>query len=262
MKIEVPYKYYESYLPTPRHRKLRWREVGNIITVEILEINIEDAPVVFQVKDYDSLYRKKNPNIYSYNNNLYERAYHHERTAQGGYSPLSIDEMKKHLYFKGRNAPLPMENSKECAIDNIEYDASRFLLINGSAYQRCGEPVYCIYTFGLGHNHASTHLSVDRCYNSNISHHRYFNALQRSEAVAEAKRIALARGDTNSIDSIGDYDITVLDETCVKCNPAKEHSDGNSFMNILEEITGTASSVNEAAVLTVLTTLSEITKGN
>ena len=63
----------------------------------------------------------------------------------------------------------------------------RYLLVDGELYHCTSEPRYCIYTFGLGHNHGGTALSVDYRYNPNISKNRYFSALQGVEAVAESK---------------------------------------------------------------------------
>ena len=49
--------------------------------------------------------------------------------------------------------------------------------------------MYGIFTFGLGHNHASTALFIEMYYNANVPSSRYFAANQREEAIAKAKEI-------------------------------------------------------------------------
>lgn len=53
MKQYISFSYNEEYLPTPRCKKLRVREVQSSTSVNIRECSKEDAPLVMVVKRYD-----------------------------------------------------------------------------------------------------------------------------------------------------------------------------------------------------------------
>ena len=128
------------------------------------------------------------------------------------------------------------------------------LIIDGILYEITEEPKYVINTFGLGHNHGSTAMFIENCYNPNISKHNYFNALQRNEAIKYGKDVALRRGDTDSIDRIGSgINIEVLIPEAVKANPMNEAGDGDSFINNAEQIISNSNDALEAGLLLIAT---------
>jgi hypothetical protein len=148
--------------------------------------------------------------------------------------------------------------SKEEITNSYIEDARGYIIIDGVVYKEIGEPRYVSMTFGLGHNHGSTSIMIDNRYNSNISKDSYFNALQREEAIKFTKERAIRRGDTNSINRIGEsYNIEVLIPEAVKCNPQEEHGDGDPFLNSLYAITESSSNTNEAAILGMCLTASQ-----
>lgn len=67
--------------------------------------------------------------------------------------------------------------------------------------------MYNVTIFGLGHNHGGTGFFIEYHYNPNISSKNYFNALEREKAITYGKQIALNRGDTDSIEGMGEHDI-------------------------------------------------------
>ena len=142
-------------------------------------------------------------------------------------------------------------NISECK-ENIFRKAENYIIYDGKVWKTCGEPMYVINTFGLGHNHGGTGFFIEYFYNENISRNNYFNALEREQAIAYGKKVAANRGDTNSIDGLGEHDIIeVLMPEMVTRNPKKEHGEGDSFINSLENmISGTDSSA-EAGLLAV-----------
>ena len=130
-----------------------------------------------------------------------------------------------------------------------------YVICNGVVWKECEEPMYLINTFGLGYNHGGTGFFIQYSYNSNISNKNYFNALQREQAIAYGKQIALNRGDTDSVEGLGDgKDIEVFMPEMVKRNPQKEHGEGDSFMNSLETMIQGTSSSAEAGLLAVCMT--------
>jgi len=128
-----------------------------------------------------------------------------------------------------------------------------YLIVDGILYKEASEPMYCIYTFGLGANHASTDLCVVNFYNSNISKERYFNALDYNKAVEKAIEIATRRGDAKSINHIKSFTaIKVYDEKYVTRDPEKDHGDGSELLNSIETVVESSKDTKDAALLTMI----------
>lgn len=140
------------------------------------------------------------------------------------------------------------DTSKKAVLKQARKDMHCYLLVDGELYHCTSEPRYCIYTFGLGHNHGGTALSVDYRYNPNISKNRYFSALQGAEAVAEANRVAQARGDTNNVGTFK-ASIKVFMPELVKVKPQKQHGNGSPLLNTFDEITSSATDSFTAGLL-------------
>ena len=265
----------EKYLPTKRHRVLRERYVKNSVDVELKELTEQDFPIAFIVKDYKSVYENAksysefdgngdfkmfSEEIRTYHNKLYMPV----RVTHGAAISTcfeSFDYIKHSLedyapYWKGGEefteaSIIKDTNISECK-ENIFRKAENYIIYDGKVWKTCGEPMYVINTFGLGHNHGGTGFFIEYFYNENISRNNYFNALEREQAIAYGKKVAANRGDTNSIDGLGEHDIIeVLMPEMVTRNPKKEHGEGDSFINSLENmISGTDSSA-EAGLLAV-----------
>jgi len=253
MKLEVKYNYEEGYLPTKRHKKLRYRNVEGIMTVEINEIIKENAPVAFRVHSYDESVTEYR----LWDNKLWIPVMWHERysRAEGLYP---VEEFIKSIQY---HSSYKYQKTKEEA-EQEKYDyIARHLIIDGVVYGIIGEPRYVSMTFGLGNNHGGTSLMIDNWYNTNISKDSYFNTLERDKAIEYTKLRAIKRGDTNDIDRIGkSYNIEVLIPEAVKCNPQKEHGEGNAFLNSLYAITESSSSINEATILGLTALANEFNK--
>ena len=242
MNITKQYTYQESYLPTKRHKIPCWRDVKDEITVTVPELTTKEAPVAFVVKDY-----KTTTEYRLWNDRLWVKTkWSRMVCGKSGLCPIAelIDRLKSYEGWYSE------KKSKEQAVSEIVDYANKFIIIDNIVYNEIGEPRYVIMTFGLGHNHASTSLMLDNYYNSNIGKERYYNALEREKAIAEAKRIAERRGDTESIPHIGRfYHIEVLIPEAVKCNPQREQGDGDPFLNRVEELTEVAPDSMTAALL-------------
>ncbi len=252
-KYPVEVTYNESYLP-PRCRKPRYRKAKKSCIVRVRCVTKDEAPVAFFLSDYCHK-QEGTVKIRLYRGRLYqletvqryapdtpEYTWNREFV---GWGPITVDRLRPCNYntcqsFKEQYAELRKE-------------ASRRLIVDGLVWHECGEPMYEIITFGLGHNHGGSGLFVATCYNPNISKDRYFNALQGDEAVAAFNAIAQRRGDTDSVGRYGKM-IEVLIPECVKRNPKKEHGDGDPFLNTLNAITDNASSPMEAGLLAIMAT--------
>lgn len=229
MKIKTWIKYEESYLP-PRCRKLRYNEREEYIDIELAEANKEQLKLAFVVKGCS-----RDGHIYAYGGKLWRKAILSDISGDKDISPLTAlkywNEYGSRYFY--RDWYDHSNNERQCMIKKALNDIQQFLLIGRTLYIQTEEPMYCIYTFGLGHNHGGTSLSVDYYYNCNISHKRYYSALDGDKAIKEAKRIALRRGDTDYIKYIKKQ-IKVYMPELVTRNPAKEHGDGDPFIKSLE----------------------------
>lgn len=252
MKIKKVIAFREGYLPTPRHRKLRYRDVQEEVEIDVKEITEKNAPVALRVYSWDGTTK----DYKYYNGKLWTKVlWQDKHTGKEGLLP------KKKLQWYIRGVYDYWNYSKEDVINSYIEDAKRYLIIDGVVYEITGEPRYICMTFGLGHNHGGTSLMVSNWYNPNISKDRYFNALEREKAIEYTKNIALRRGDTKDIDRIGEsYNIEVLIPEVIKCNPQKEHGEGDSFLNELNAITESTSSATEAGLLVMCATANEINR--
>lgn len=261
MKITSTFKYWEGYLPSSRHRKLRWRESTSTVKLTVPEATDETAPVVFRI--HDRILEKGVVDIRSYRGKLYSIVRCCDRTMGGSKEPWPVEKLVQYLENVERSGWASYRKDepdgdlyRRKAIERIRTRAKEFLLVDNTVWTLTGEPMYCIYTFGLGHNHGGTALSIDRHYKPNISSSCYFNALQLDEAVKKAVSVALRRGDTDYVQYIVDMPkdnfIEVLDQSAVKRKPNKDHKNGgNKFMELAEALIEASSSKEEAAISTI-----------
>jgi len=251
MEVKIDLKYVEDYLPTPRHRKLRQRDASEPFSVEVPETTAENAPVVLRTHDLKRYCDGIQPTDYRiFHGNLYTPVrvcdMMHTDDPERANQPFPAEEL--HHYFRTYGSL-----SREQAIKQHRETAEQYLLVDGTVWQCTGEPMYEVCTFGLGHNHGGTALMITNHFNSNCKWTNYFTALQHEEAIEAAVKVALARGDTESVEGIRNkrYRIEVLDPAAVRADPKAWGGKGDSFLNALEEITSSASSSMEAGLLAI-----------
>lgn len=255
MKVKIWIRYEESYLP-PRCRKLRYRECDEHITMAVPETSKDNLRLAFEDTSYEGAGK-----IYFYKGKFWRTAVVRDISCGSkaeNHTPLEnliyvMDHSSSHFYGSWRRKSYGEDTSRSAVVKKVRADMRRYLLVDGNLYIQTSEPRYCIYTFGLGHNHGGTSLSVDYCYNPNITKDRYFSALQAEEAVAEATRIAAGRGDTESLEHIS-AKIKVLAPDLVKVNPKRQHGEGSPFLNMLNAITDFAPDTLTAGLLCVAST--------
>lgn len=268
MKISAKIKYYEEYLPTKRHRIPRLREKKEVVEVELREIKKEDLRLALVVTDYKSYIDEKGVNrfgpvnieYYAIDQKLFvQKRDTHGALDRGEYSLKSlIEHIEGYEKWGGWHS-----NDSELTRDVVTQDLQEFLnshiVIAGKVYVESPEPRYVVNTFGLGHNHGGTCMFIEHFYNENISKNNYFNALQREEAIAYANAVAKRRGDSNDVGRFGEVrNIQVFMPEIIRCNPQKEHSKGNAFLNSLEDMVQGSNSSLEAGLLVMTAISTEI----
>jgi hypothetical protein len=249
MLYAITHEYQEHYIP-PRCRKPRCRVAEATTEVEVRETTKENAPVAFRHFDLrlNEMMDGMRQEYRLFQGRLYCRVMG-DRFSCNKTGFLCEEQLLKHL-SRGYGYH---DKSLEAVRSEIAAEANRFLLIDGEIWEETGEPRYCIYTFGLGHNHAGigVSLSVVNFYNSNISKDRYFSALEYDTAVQTAIEIAVDRGDTDSLDFIRNpkYKIEVLIPEAVQTKPQAEAGEGNPLLNSFESLCEAAPNAAIAGIL-------------
>lgn len=196
MKIRTRIKYLEGYLP-PRCRKMRYTEQEEYVDALLKEVGINQLKLAFEDNSFEG--RGK---IYFFKNKLWTpvqmNAICSWQEKEG--IKTSLDYLKwvncnssKYFYLDRRDV------GKDDVIKIVKEDMKNYLLVDGILYERINEPVYAIYTFGLGHNHGGTGLFCMYPDKINLSDN-CFSALDGEKAVEYAKHTAITRGDTDDVD--------------------------------------------------------------
>ena len=270
MKLVIPYYYSISFLPTKRHTRKRAGYGYKTMNVSVTEMKEEDFPVALRVTDYKtvcsgSVYNDKDRNRAKFK--LFTEEY---RTFGGKlFVPFRdrhgaviqkeprvfdkqtlIEHISHYNSWKYRcpefcfpdqvlltDKSVILQTNEENVRKEIRRNAKRVILFGGHIWVEAPEPMYNITTFGLGHNHGGTGFFIDHHYNDNIPAKNYFNALQREEAMKRYIEVATNRGDTESVEREKfEKNIEVLRPEVIKRMPAKEHGDGDPFLNKCEGI--------------------------
>lgn len=264
MKIKTWIKYEESYLPTPRHRKLRYRECEEFIYVNLKEVNMDELKLAFEDNSYEGkgkiyLYKGKlwckakvNPNILR---DLQERG--EKVNTALDYLIYCREHCSTYFYFAFDREMHGIDTSREAVVKKARKGIKVYILVEGELYTTTAEPRYCITTFGLGHNHGGTGMFCDYYYNENIRKENYFSALQGEQAVAYANKVAAGRGDTKDVGKFKPFIVVHLPEV-VKVKPNKQHGNGNELLNSMESIINNSDSATEAGIACSLLALASI----
>lgn len=268
MKVEVEVSYIEEYVP-PRCRKPREREASEAMALEVAEAAGAEAPVAARV--HLPLWKAGEPErsqrvpVRFHGGRLYLPLFAHGRPEPDsfiGSEPAPIGalaaEVAREASWTGAR-----RTRRQARLAASEA-AGLFLVVDGEPWRVCGEPRYVVQTFGLGHNHASTNVFVEWSYNPNIAASRYYNANDREAMQEGFRRVALGRGDTDSVPAYEgrvaagtDERIEVLIPGAFTCDPASEHGDGDEFLNGLESLAAGAGSAFEAGLLALAFTAKE-----
>lgn len=220
MKVTIPYSYTKSVIPK-RCRKPRDVKFDSCLDVTVREVTENDAPVA--IIEHDSL-QEDNPLCFRWFDGKLWTNSSAFRRCDGLYGD-AID------YFRSDGYKTELEVTAQ-----LYNCADSMIIINGQTFRTAGEPRYVIMTFGLGRNHGGTALMTDYSYNQNINKSRYYRIDQREEAIVEAERIAIARGDTEDVPIKPHANFDIFIPESIQINPVIEHGDGDPFLNSIENV--------------------------
>lgn len=293
----ITFSFTQRYLPTKRHSVERRREMVTCreINFKVAESD-EEFPVAMVVTDYGSIYygaksydelvqRMRSSDHSEYDFALYDEEfrfydgsfYKPRRISYGSavsdvFAPIDdaiqgIRNMGNTFtrYIGEPDVPFTEksiiigDDIRDC-VEAMQEKADRYIFYDKKIWEKCGEPMYLINTFGLGHNHGGTGFFIDYFYNPNISAKNYFRADQYEEAIAYADKVAEGRGDTNDVGRFrdGKY-INVLRPEFLSRNPDADHANGGDpFIESIEGAISNTGSVAEAGIIAIAMTMAEI----
>ena len=213
MKQYISFSYNEEYLPTPRCKKLRIREVQSSTSVNIRECSKEDAPLVMVVKSYNC----EDCEIRVFKGKLYRNVQWRDMNRIND-DPLEQNETLNtmnwqyaiwgHDYYN--DCRWSRELGDATSKGKIKKKAGKYLIIGDMVFMRTTEPIYNITCFGCND---SAGMFVDYADKDSTYYYNY-SALQREECHEELKKIlSYCR---NKYDNSNSYNIKVLDPNYVK----------------------------------------------
>lgn len=213
MKQYISFSYNEEYLPTPRCKKFREREVKSSISVNIKECRKEDAPLVMIVKCYE----REDCEIRVYKGKLYRNVQWRNMNRVDDV-PLEQNETINTINWQFviwgnayyNDCRWNGEKGDKTSKAKIRKRASKYLVIDGMVFERTTEPVYNITCFGC-HDSAGMFIEYRDKFSSQKS---CYSALEREECHGELKRILSFCH--NKYDNSAFYEIKVISLEYVK----------------------------------------------
>lgn len=199
MNIKIWTKYQEGYLPTKRHRKMRYR------TIE----SKEEEVVIKEItrKQTKLKYKVGNADIVEYNNILYSKVKMHRNLFYVGNDERNKDNetilgrLKHSFIGYSTFFGFKPKDTKEEIMKKAQREADKYIFIDGELWEVTNEPYYRLTTFGTGSNDVRIGVSLTVDY-SKLNHSRKFKPSERNLAIKSALELAVKRGDTDSIEHI------------------------------------------------------------
>lgn len=211
MKQNILFTYTEEYLPTPRCRNIKTREVAASVCVNIKECKKEDAPLVMVVKK---------PHWETCEIRVFEGKLYRNVQKPSKDIVLIVNQKaesinwQNHIWSKRRATSMRFntETDSEIVKNKVTERASELLIIDGMVFEKTIEPVYEIY-FPI--NKKGGRLNIN--YISDLIEDPddlYFSALERKECLDTYKHILASNPYAEDFSDM--YNIIVLAPEYVK----------------------------------------------
>lgn len=211
MKQNILFTYTEEYLPTPRCRNIKTREVTASVCVNIEECKKEDVPLVMVVKKIHWEARE----IRVFKGQLYRNVQKSSRESVTvvNQKAESIDWQNR-IWSKRRATSMRLnkETDSEIVKNKVIERASDLLIIDGMVFEKTIEPVYEIY-FSTNKKQAGLNIN----YISDFIEEPddlYFSAMERKECLDTYKNILASNPYAEDYSDL--YNIVVLAPEYVK----------------------------------------------
>lgn len=190
MQIEIEIE-YTGFEVRGRNRKPRPILRRDTETAEIKEVHGSEAPEVMVVEQY-----KSRPMAVRF----YDGAFYKEARLSYCRGEETIEYEFSEIPWKRYLTPdfMSRNKTKREVVAGIKAAADMFLIIDDSAYCKCGEPCYRIQTFGF--SGCGTGIFLD--FATPDGGYSIYSALDLADCVKDAVRIAEMRGDKQCIQGI------------------------------------------------------------
>lgn len=188
MDIEVIYEFLEGFLPTPRSRKTQYRAVGDIMTVPLLEVPMDELRLAYRVKNNTEIYAYKDQ-LYrmirtGFDNELGWKIFYHKDNPLEFLQNICLNDTA--LF-----APSSRADTQEKMKARIHAYLDRFLVADGVLFIKINRPVYVVETSGQPYTMGSgTYLRF-----AFPEEGRVFPATEPEAAIKRTQEIAASRGD-------------------------------------------------------------------
>lgn len=155
----------EQYLPSPRHRKLRYRKIETTLTLNVKEAEPENFQKAYKIITPSENNKTKEYDIWLYQNNYYKNI--KENPTEYNVQFFEFNEETQQYYWNKKihrwNEYNP-DNNENNTLEKItrekEIALSQFICYNNELYIRLeAAPTYCIKNFNQ-HNY----IDIDICF--------------------------------------------------------------------------------------------------
>lgn len=152
MIIKTWIKYEDSYLPTPRCKKLRYKECEEYIDAELKEIDQREMKLAFEDNSFEG-----DGKIYYYNNKLWKKTKRNMNITKENGTKSALEDLiwasehcSTYFSFDFDRIHYGKDTSRENTIKSIKSDMENRLLVDGVLFETTYEPRYIILNFGGG----------------------------------------------------------------------------------------------------------------
>lgn len=221
MQLEITFSYPEPYLPSKRHRKLRYRLVEVTTPFKLTSISSENFPTAFITRDFSNAqddtegpYISEITKTYkTFNGKLYRLLYKFEDTK---YIKEFMQKQTMDVIFSLSEHNHP-ELTKDASIASIQSRFDLYLIVDDNEiWLEASEPVYYVGYSYTGMGKSVLRLAIRP--HGEMLLQDCFNALQKEQAKA------------NCMERVETYDgpiglnghIEVLMPEMVQCDPQAE----------------------------------------
>lgn len=224
-QVTIKYSFAEILIPK-KYLKVNPQYSEDIFTAKIHVINRKNAPVAFLVKEYSREPRK----VRLYNGNLYRQIQYAKPQIPNSiiYGPVQYvtpkNQTAEAVNWQSRLLNFGTWNKKYCYLtqgltcDLIKLNTQKYIIVDGMAYERIGEPYYYTDGVGTGNNEGFTGFFIGWAKDTDREIWGW-TALDKAAAIEKTVKLAINRGDTDSIENILNpyYNIEVFIPEAIKC---------------------------------------------
>lgn len=181
---------YRPFRVPPRCRKPRQVEETFTMTTDIPSLTSAEAPVACTFDENELL------------SHSIDRPGAGLRTYNGSFYTLFRDITAGSAHFPAEQERDSWAAEREEAEKEVTDRIGKMIVIDGKVWTSIGEPYYSVTTYGTGHNHGGTGISLNFQYEGVELNSHDYAATELEAAIQGAVEVATRRGDTRYFDHV------------------------------------------------------------